>query len=46
MDGKLALVYSIIVAVITLLYIDHEGFVFAKHGTDSPAEAQVEAVDE
>ncbi len=43
MDGKLALIYSIIVAVFTLLYIDHEGFVFAKHGAEAPAEAQVEA---
>jgi hypothetical protein len=45
-ESKLVLFYTIVVAVLTLLYVEYEDLGFLKHATANPATAQVEADDE
>jgi len=45
-DGKFVLIYSIIVAVMTLLYVGYEDLNFLNHAKATPAAMQVEADDE
>jgi hypothetical protein len=45
-DSKWVLVYSIVVAVLTLLYVGYEDLGFMNHAAANPAAAQVDADDE
>lgn len=45
-DSKWVLVYSIVVAVLTLLYVGYEDLGFMNGAAANPAAAQVDADDE